>query len=507
MAAIRTSPRPSRTARRRAPLWRAAPPRQPLTSATPVSAVSVAAGPALPSQGGDKRRLGDYERRVRQAFAAIESALRQIAALPQDAGFVRRAQHEARSRLGFELPVSVLERAWIGGLDMRALFAHASFATVRALSDDYFLNDPLGMGARAVEFERFLLECGFHAMSLTPCSDGRLAHVIGYVLRLPMGVVRRKAHAGALFDVEEAVRRWTETELRRHREGVPNTAEAPTRYLKVVAYHYSSRDPAHQGCAAHGSDDARAAAAGLAQLRAFREAIENSYCCGASIDILLIGIDTDTDRIRVHLTDAAGEPALERHLDSGPLHAETRGLGAQAVRDHIRAAVAAAGGASPPAEGMQRLVARLIEHNLEQLDYVRAEHGGQYPDAGHQERFIGVGGDLAEVQLRNLTFFAFMRTLEEGAADLDIGIDIFRRLNLERGLPIPVVVRFDYPGRVPGARARAAERCARVVEAITRRYPELVAQGLLHTWSTVRDSDHGGRIESVGGSLSEWEGL
>jgi hypothetical protein len=80
-------------------------------------------------------------------------------------------------------------------------------------------------------------------MDVTPCADGRLAHAISYVLRLPYGAVRRKSYAGSLFDIENTVEKWVETELMRFREGVPNTADAPTRYLKVVVYHYSSVDP------------------------------------------------------------------------------------------------------------------------------------------------------------------------------------------------------------------------------------------------------------------------
>ena len=54
-----------------------------------------------------------------------------------------------------------------------------------------------------------------------------------------------------------------------------------------------------------------AALAGLDRLEAFQQAIENSFCCGASIDLLLIGLDTDTDAIRVHIPDAAGELELD----------------------------------------------------------------------------------------------------------------------------------------------------------------------------------------------------
>ena len=37
-----------------------------------------------------------------------------------------------------------------------------------------------------------------------------------------------------VFDIEDSIQKWTEVELARFREGRPNTADAPTRYLKVV---------------------------------------------------------------------------------------------------------------------------------------------------------------------------------------------------------------------------------------------------------------------------------
>ena len=97
----------------------------------------------------------------------------------------------------------------------------------------------------------------------------------------------------------------------RFREGKPNTADEPTRYLKAVVYHHSSIDPQHEGCAAHGSDTRKAAQGGLDRLQGFRQAVENTYCCGASIDCLLIGMDTDTDAIRIHMPDANDNIDLE----------------------------------------------------------------------------------------------------------------------------------------------------------------------------------------------------
>jgi len=349
-------------------------------------------------------------------------------------------------------------------------------------------------------FNAFLLSCGFHLLDITPCADGRLAHAIAYALRLPFASVRRRSHAGAMFDVENTVNRWVKTEHRRYREGQPNPAHEDTRYLKVVLYHFSSRDPRHEGCAAHGSDDELAASSGLRRLNDFQQAVENSFCCGASVDLLMMGIDTDTDAIRMHVPGLDGSTNLERWLDAQAVYTATEGLDPDQARLTIETMVRDAA-ASAPDPGMVRLIARLLEHNISQIDYVRQFHGGAYSDAGHAERFIGVGIGFKEIHLRNLTYFAYMDTVEEGAPDLDVGVKIFTGLNVSRGLPVPVVVRFDYNGQVPGARERAIVRAERVQAAIEQRYADLVGQGLLHALLTVRDQNRHTPAEAVGSTI------
>ena len=63
------------------------------------------------------------------------------------------------------------------------------------------------------------------------------------------------------------------------------------------------------------------------------------------------------------------------------------------------------------------------------------------------------------------------------------------------------MIRFDYSGRVPGARDRAIEDCLRVDRAIASRYRELVDDGLLHTYLTIRDRDSKAPAQVVGSSL------
>ncbi|MGD8999970.1 MAG: carboxysome shell carbonic anhydrase, partial [Granulosicoccaceae bacterium] len=296
-----------------------------------------------------------------------------------------------------------------------------------------------------------------------------------------------------------SIQKWVETEMLRFREGRPNTADEPTRYLKAVAYHFSSVDPSHEGCAAHGSDDAKAAAEGLNRLLAFQQAIENSFCCGASIDLLLLGIDTDTDAIKVHIPDANGDIDLDKFVDARQVYQQTQQLAAadaiQRVEQMIRDVQAGVG------EGMLKLISQLLINNLSQIEYVDNYYGSHYEDIGHAERFIGAGIGFEEVQLRNLTYFAYLNTVEESTADFDVGIKIFSKLNVAHGLPVPVVIRFDYHGQVPGARERAIEHCQRVSDAAKARYGHLADKGLLHTLLVVRDCNANGQIEILGSSL------
>ncbi len=445
------------------------------------------------ARGDENARLFSYESSVKEAFDCIVPTLRQISALQHEADFVPQAQKFARAHLGFELPQVLLEDAWVEQLDMRSLFAWCVFETYHRFCDEVFTRDPLGDNSEE-QFQALLQDCGFHLLDVSPCADGRLAHVIRYVLRLPYKAVRRRSYAGAMFDIEDSLEKWVKTELVRYREGKPNTADEPTRYLKAVVYHHSSVDPQHEGCAAHGSDTQMAAQGGLDRLTGFQQAVQNTHCCGASIDCLLIGMDTDTDAIRIHMPDANGSIDLENYIDSLEVYDATLGMNAGQAQQWIGEHVSSKGGAGLSA-GMARFIAHLLTNNISQVEYVRGYYGGHYSDIGHAERFIGAGIGFEEVQLRNLTFFAYMNTVEEAAADLDVGIKIFTGLNVSHGLPVPIVVRFDYHGKVPGARERAEQHCRRVSDALHARYRELSERGLLHTLQVVRDISAAGRVE------------
>ena len=443
--------------------------------------------------------LQTYDNQVKSSFDKIVEVLKRISALQHEPGFEQKAQALALDAFGFSLPEDVLAKAWVAQLDMRSLFAWCVFETYKRTSEAFFTSNPLG-GEEDTAFDTFVQDCGFHLLDVTPCADGRLAHAISYALRLPFSSVRRRPYAGALFDVERTVTRWIKTEHRRHREGVPNQAHEDTCYLKVVLYHFSSLDPHHQGCAAHGSDDAQAARSGLDRLHDFRQAVENSFCCGASVTLLLLGLDTDTDAIRIHVPTADGATNLNHWLDAREVYSQTMTMAPEAARQAIAERVRQdAEGAIE--EGMVRFISRLLENNISQIDFVRQFHNGAYGDAGHAERFIGVGIGFKEIHLRNLTYFAHMETVEEGAADLDVGIKIFKGLNISRGLPVPVVIRHDFHSSVPGSRERAVRSCERLAAAVHGRYQDLSRQGFLHTLLTVRDGDHHKPPEVLGSSL------
>lgn len=452
----------------------------------------------------ENERLFQCERAIKERFEAIVPALQEIAGLARGADFARQAQELSGRRLGFALPEPVLERAWVRGPDVGALHAHAIFS-VSAAAGERFTKRIEEEVAAGQSFDSLLVDCGFHAMNVSACSDGRLKGLFPYILRVPASaLVQRSAFAGTLFDVEGDTQDWQEAELRRFREGFPTTADAGTRYLKVAVYHTSSVEPGHEGCAAHGSNERAAIEAALLRLNQFRGAIENAFCCGASTDLLLIGVDTDTDSIRVHLPDSEGNVSAYRYIDNAKVYRETLGLdrdsAALAVYEAIRHASESEGwaqGKGMPHDGMRRLIATLLINNLSQIEYVGQYHGGWYADAGHGEYFVGVGDGFQEVQVRNIAYYAHLDTVEEGAPDLDVGVKIFRGLNVSRGLPIPMMLRYRFDARVPGSRERVMDKMRRVAAAIRLRYAELASQGMLYLHGSIQDRPLGSSLEEV----------
>ena len=194
------------------------------------------------------------------------------------------------------------------------------------------------------------------------------------------------------------------------------------------------------------------------------------------------------------MPDANGGVDLDDYIDSLEVFEATGHMSAneagQWIENHLRQK-----GGTKLSDGMAQFIRYLLINNISQIDYVRSYYQGHYSDIGHAERFIGAGIGFEEVQLRNLTFFAYLNTVEEAARDLDVGIKIFTGLNVSRGLPVPIVVRYDYHGNVPGSRERAEEHCRRVSQALHSRYRELSDRGLLHTLQVVRDINAAGQLE------------
>ena len=445
--------------------------------------------------------LYEYESRSKAKFDKIEPVLRELAEYQHDRDFINKAKDLGRILLDLDLPEHLLENTWVAPLDMRALYAWCVFETFKNFADEFYGAKPLVQEAD-VDFQRYIESCGFHTVDVSPCADGRLAHTIRYVLRLPHKGVRRKSFAGAMFDIEDSLQKWIETEHKRLSESQPNSASDATRYLKVAVYHYSSSLPDVEGCAAHGSDEAKAAQGAISRLLDFQQGVENSFCCGASIDLMLIGIDTDTDAIRIHFPDANGHPVEDDYIDAREVYDATRhchfNKAEQAICDLIEEKNLAP--TSAYNEGLVKFMARLLFNNISQIDYVRSYFNGLYQDIGHQERFIGMGIGFEEVQLRNLTYFAYLKTVEQNAKDVDVGIKIFTGLNIKRGLPAPVVIRYDYHGNVPGARERAVAKVECLQQAMAARFPEQTQKGLIHTLLVVRDVSADASIEIVGGS-------
>jgi len=434
----------------------------------------------------------DYESQTKARFDNVKTVLKEILGQQTRSDFKRFANQQLFSRLGVTLDENVwdLNKGSSSHRFSEDLYSKIVFELFLKMSEDFFINDPLS-GRSKKEADGIFKEAGIHAVGIAPCADGRLAHFISYVLRLPYTIARRKAHAGALFDVSESVRNWVFLEHSRFREGIPNNPEDPTRYLKMAVYHFSKVDPSHQGCAAHGSDDKKAAEAAKAKLTDFRQAIENRFGCGSTVETMLIGVNTDDDSLKIHVPNEQGKICLDRFIETDKLYYNTLSLSeraAQAVIDDDIDKCNLGSRSTRPRAGIKKIIAWLTINNFSQIEYVKSYEHGQYNDLGHAERFIGIGNGFEEVQLRNLSYYSFLDTIEEGVNDVDIGIKIFKGLNIKRGLPIPIIIRCDYDGRVPGSKTRAVEKARRLEKVIHNRYQELSSCGLLQTMGTLRDN-------------------
>ena len=441
------------------------------------------------------RRLYAYENQVRGRFSPIVDTLKTLSAFQHELDFVARAQRVALDKLGYSLPLGLLENAWSAGLDLRALHSYCVFRSFKECIEQAAV-DQLPWHDRMSIDAGFIQSCGYHTLDISPCADGRLQGLLPFVFRMASNdAVYVKAYAGALFDVEGDVADWTQRELLRLAGGIPGGESG--NYLKIAVYHYSTSNPCQQGCAAHGSNDGLAKQAATDRLAELRGAIENTYGRGAAPDTLMIGMDTDTDAIRVHLPDSESANCPMRFVESAGLFHETLGMSATDAQQAVEQAIVNAEKSCGMQPGMRKLITRLLEANLSQIQYVIQHHEGRYAVIGHNERFICAGEAMSELQLRNKFYFAHLDTVEEGAPDMDVGIKIFSGLNINRGLAVPVLVHFHYSSRVPGARERAVARCKRVQVAIEDRYPLLHEQGMLHCQMAVSDSEGGERCTFI----------
>jgi hypothetical protein len=99
-----------------------------------------------------------------------------------------------------------------------------------------------------------------------------------------------------------------------------------------------------------------------------------------------------------------------------------------------------------------------------------------------------------DVQMRNLSFQAQMETVEEGGADLDIGISILRKTHEPRGLAVPVLVHFRHDPRLPGSAARAEFKARRLMSAIIARHAGLASRKKLFVQAALRAADGTGLV-------------
>ena len=438
-------------------------------SSTQAKLAAAAQGHAL-SEPGIAADLDRREHEIESGFARLNSVLQDLAPGQFAEDFPQRAV-STLSMIGIEAEEHWFKASWTKPLDMGVVHARCASRLFAKLVET---------GSERIRFacsdgeqvDELIRRWGFHAVDITACADGRLAGLLGPVLRVPLSIVTaRQSYAGAMFDVAGAVQNWEKVELGRWRTGLPNQADEPTRYLKIGVYHYSSVDPNHEGCAAHGSDDATAIRALNERLNQFKAAIEISHGAGDTIALLMVGVDTDTDAIRVHVPGADGTVREDRYVSAVDLYDETKEMSREAAKEAIRTSVADCTGVADDdaeTEGMRWLCGYLLKNNLAQVEAVLRKYDGPHPVAGHAEKLIVIGDPVDDVQLRNLAFQAQMGSVEEGAGDLAVGLKILGKRCAAEELCIPVLVLRDYDPELPGdeeAACAAAIRMSQAVEA------------------------------------------
>lgn len=479
MSAIHTSSGPNKAWRASwVPMAQKARPRS--TPSRPALSLSVGGGSHPFAEPAIALDLDRREQEVESSFLRLSETLRDLAPRQFEDDFPALAVARLRA-IGVDADPDWFNAHWTRPLDMGAIHARAAcrlFATLvqSGTERDRYASDD---GEPVAELIR---RWGFHAVDITPCADGRLAGLLGAVLRIPLSIVTaRKSFAGAMFNVAQNLHEWEEVELNRHRRGLPNAPDAGTRFLKVGVYHYSSVDPAHDGCAAHGSDTCRAMTALHGRLLEFQAAAQAMHGAGDEIALLLIGLDTDTDAIRVHVPDASGAMDDNRFVDAADLYQTTRDMPRDAAKDAVRDAVARAAGVHPDdaaTEGMRWFCGYLLKNNIAQVDAVLQKYHGPYPEAGHAEKLIVIGDPVDDVQLRNLAFQAQMNSVEEGAQDLKVGLHI---LGGQSSANVPVLVLRDFDPEIPGddrAAAEVADRMRAAVLAMETEAPVTVEAAL-----------------------------
>lgn len=409
------------------------------------------------------------EQAIEESFDKITTVLRDLAPSQFSDGFADLAVSRLRE-IGIDADHGWFAADWTNSLDLSVIHARCAsrlFAHQVEIGSERMRYHNSEEGEPV---ETLVKRWGFHAVDITPCADGRLSGLLGAVLRIPHTIVSaRRSYAGAMFPVADALGDWEQIELRRWQSAAPEQPDDASKYLKVGVYHFSSVSPCDEGCAAHGSDDNLAINKLLDRLVEFKGAVRSKYDAEDGVALLLVGVDTDTDAIRVHVPDANGRIDAQRFVCATELYGETASLAKAEAKIAVREAVATCAGVSdddPQTEGMRWFCGYLLKNNISQVDAVLRKYDGPYPVAGHAEKLIVIGDPIDDVQLRNLAFQAQMSSVEEGAGDLAVGIKILGNRCEAEGLAIPVLVVRDFDPEIPGdieAASTAAKRMGKAV--------------------------------------------
>ena len=94
---------------------------------------------------------------------------------------------------------------------------------------------------------------------------------------------------------------------------------------------------------------------------------------------MLIGLDTDTDSLKIHLPTRDGGIDLEKTISTLEIYNSTINFSQEDAEREI-CQIISKKSSKDKLKGLEKFMYKLIVNNISQIDYVKSFHNGSYED-------------------------------------------------------------------------------------------------------------------------------